>query len=123
MLGGVGVLGVNHIAFRTPDPQRLRRFYETLLGAERLEGSHDPLRAGGTLLVFFTEVGPIGQDELAFDVDARGFEESLRAAERLGLAVRGPVEHTPWSKGFYVDDPDGRRVEITYDDRGVYWRE
>lgn len=40
-----------------------------------------------------------------------------------GLPVRGPVEHTAWSKGFYVEDPDGCRVEITYDNRAVYWQE
>ncbi len=119
----MGVLGVNHIAFRSPDPVRLREFYETLLGAETVRGAHDPLRIGGTLLVFFEAVDLVGRDELAFDVDARGFEDSLQRAESMGLNVRGPVEHTPWSKGFYVDDPDGRRVEITYDDRAVYWRE
>lgn len=122
-LPGVGVLGINHIAFRSPNPARLREFYEQLLGAEAVEGAHDPLRVGGTLLVFFEADGSVGGDELAFDVDARGFEESLRHAESMGLAVRGPVEHTPWSRGFYVEDPDGRRVEITYDDRAVYWQE
>jgi catechol 2,3-dioxygenase-like lactoylglutathione lyase family enzyme len=119
----VAVLGVNHIAFRSPNPARLRGFYERLLGAETLEGAHDPLRVGGVLLVFFAADGPVGQDELAFDVDAAGFEETLRRAESMGLPVRGPVEHTPWSKGFYVEDPDGRRVEITYDNRAVYWQE
>jgi catechol-2,3-dioxygenase len=78
---------------------------------------------GGTLLVFFEADGAVGQDELAFDVDARGLEESLRQAKSMGLAVRGPVEHTRWSRGFYVEDPDGRRVEITYDDLAVYWHE
>jgi len=117
------VLGINHIAFRSSDPARLRDFYERLLGAEAIEGAHDPLRVGGTLLVFFEADGPAGRDELAFDVDASGFEESLHRAEGMGLAVRGPVEHTVWSRGFYVEDPDGRRVEITYDDRAVYWRD
>jgi catechol 2,3-dioxygenase-like lactoylglutathione lyase family enzyme len=119
----MGVLGINHIAFRSPNPARLRAFYEGLLGAEALEGAHDPLRVGGALLVFFEGDGSVGQDELAFDVDAGGFEESLRHAEHMGLSVRGPVEHTAWSKGFYVEDPDGRRVEITYDNRAVYWQE
>ena len=119
----VGVLGVNHIAFRSSDTVRLRAFYERLLAAETVRGAHQPLRVGGTLLVFFEAEGAVGQDELAFDVDARGFEETLRRAEAMGLPVRGPVEHTAWSRGFYVDDPDGRRVEITYDDRGVYWQE
>jgi hypothetical protein len=37
--------------------------------------------------------------------------------------LREPVAHTSWSKGFYVQDPDGRRIEITYDNRGIYWLE
>jgi catechol 2,3-dioxygenase-like lactoylglutathione lyase family enzyme len=119
----MGVLGVNHIAFRTPDPARLREFYERLLAAESVDGAHDPLRIGGTLLVFFEAEGPVGRDELAFDVDERGFEETLRRAQSMGLSMRGPVEHTPWSRGFYVEDCHGRRVEIIYDDRAVYWQE
>jgi catechol 2,3-dioxygenase-like lactoylglutathione lyase family enzyme len=59
----LAVLGVNHIAFRTPDPARLRQFYAELLHAEEVDGA------------------------------------------------------------FLVRDPDGRRVELTFDDLGVYWRE
>jgi catechol 2,3-dioxygenase-like lactoylglutathione lyase family enzyme len=122
----VGVLGVNHIAFRTPDPVRLRSFYAELLGAEPLEGSHEPLRAGATLLVFFgSEQNTLSEDpdEIAFDVDAAGFDETLERARLLDAVVGEPVGHTPWSKGFHVRDPDGRRLEVTYDDRGIYWLE
>ena len=34
----MGVLGINHLAFRTPDPDLLRRFYLELTGAEEVEG-------------------------------------------------------------------------------------
>jgi catechol 2,3-dioxygenase-like lactoylglutathione lyase family enzyme len=122
----VGVLGVNHIAFRTPDPTRLKRFYEELFAAEVVEGSHDPLRIGSTLLVFFESHGnPISEDpdELAFDVDLAGFEETLARARELGVITRDPVAPTAWSRAFRVWGPDGRRIEITYDDRGVYWLE
>jgi hypothetical protein len=27
------------------------------------------------------------------------------------------------AEGLLVNDPDGRRIELTYDDLGVYWRE
>jgi catechol 2,3-dioxygenase-like lactoylglutathione lyase family enzyme len=121
----VGILGINHIAFRTTDPERLRAFYRDLLDAEELEGAHDPLRAGPTLLVFFrSEAGGVGPDpdELAFDADAAGWGRALESARRLDALEREPVDHTPWSRGFYVRDPDGRRVEITYDDHSVYWR-
>jgi catechol 2,3-dioxygenase-like lactoylglutathione lyase family enzyme len=122
----MGILGVNHIAFRTPDPVGLKAFYVELLAAEPLSGAHDPLRIGATLLVFFeAERGGAAEDpdEIAFDADAAGFAETLERARQMGALQREPVEPTPWSKGFLVRDPDGRRIEITYDDRGVYWQE
>ncbi len=122
----MGVLGVNHIAFRTPDPLALKRFYEDLFAPEVVSGSHDPLRLGATLLVFFESEGnPISDDpdEIAFDVDLAGFEETLGRARGLGVLTREPVNPTAWSRAFLVRDPDGRRIEITYDNRGIYWLE
>jgi catechol 2,3-dioxygenase-like lactoylglutathione lyase family enzyme len=122
----MGVLGISHIAFRTPDPARLNAFYARLLTAERLEGEHGPLRVGSTTLVFFpsdkNEIGP-DPDEIAFDVDIEGFWAALERARELGVLEREPVQHTAASRGFLVRDPDGRRVEIAHEDRGVYWRE
>jgi len=119
----MGVFGIDHIAFRTANPARLRDFYADLLGAELLDGAHAPLRVGGTTLVFFEEEASVGADELAFDADLEGFERALAAARRLGALVREPVEHTPWSRGFLVRDPDGRRIEVVHNDEGVYWKE
>jgi catechol 2,3-dioxygenase-like lactoylglutathione lyase family enzyme len=122
----VGVLGVNHVAFRTPDPGRLKRFYEELFAPEVVSGSHDPLRLGATLLVFFESDGnPISDDpdEIAFDVDLAGFEETLERAHALDVVTREPVNPTAWSRAFLVRDPDGRRIEVTYDNRGIYWLE
>lgn len=121
-----GIFGVNHIAFRTPDPARLKAFYRELLDAEELDGSHDPLRVGQTLLVFFESErggGAEDPDEIAFDADRAGFHAALERARRLGALQREPVDPTPWSRAFLVRDPDGRRIEVTYDDRSVYWRE
>jgi len=119
----MGIFGIDHIGFRTPDIARLREFYAELLGAERLEGAHAPLRVGGTTLVFFEEKAAVGADELAFDADLEGFERALATARRLGALEREPVEHTPWSRGFFVRDPDGRRIEVVRNDEGVYWKE
>src|SRR5947209_7653393 len=120
----MGVLGIDHVAFRTPDPGRLRAFYLELLAAEPLSGAHSPLRAGHTLLVFFEgDDAPVGADELAFDVDGPGFEACLEQARRLGALTREPVEHTAFSRGFLVRDPDGRRIEIVQNDDAVFWQE
>ena len=120
----MAVLGIDHIAFRTPDAARLHGFYAELLGAEALAGAHSPLRAGHTLLVFFEETAAsTGADELAFDVDRRGFDDCLAQARRLRALAREPVEHTRFSRGFLVRDPDGRRIEIVHNDDAVFWQE
>ena len=111
----MGVLGINHIALRTPEPHRLRAFYGELLGAEELDGAHDPPRAGHTLIVFFASerAGRAeSPDEIAFDVDARVSARSWSARSGWGCSRARLVEHTPWSKGFCVRDPDGRRLEF-----------
>jgi catechol 2,3-dioxygenase-like lactoylglutathione lyase family enzyme len=121
----MGVLGINHIAFRTPDVAALKAFYGELMAGEALEGEHEPLRVGTLLLVFFPSEGRRAEDpdELAFDVDGAGFADVLGRARQMGVLAREPVEPSPWSKAFLVYDPDGRRLEFTYDDRGVFWRE
>jgi catechol 2,3-dioxygenase-like lactoylglutathione lyase family enzyme len=122
----LGVLGVNHIAFRTPDPAGLKTFYQELFAPEVVTGSHDPLRLGATLLVFFESDGNAisdDPDEIAFDVDLAGFEETLVRARAMGVVTRDPVSPTAWSRAFLVRDPDGRRIEVTYDNRGIYWLE
>ncbi len=91
----MGVLGINHLAFRTPDPELLRRFYLELTGAEELEGEHRPLRLGHTLIAFFPSKSPgaaADPDEIAFDVDGPGFADVLERARRLGCQIRGPLE-------------------------------
>jgi len=121
----VAVHGINHIAFRTPDPARLRAFYLELLDAEPLSGSHDPIRAGSVILAFFASSGRPAEDpdEIAFDVDAAGFEAALERARRLGAVQRDPVTPNRWQRFVVLRDPDGRRIELTHDDRGVYWQE
>lgn len=117
---------MDHLAFRTADPDRLRRFYLELTGADEIDGEHDPIRVGQTLLVFFESrehQSANDPDEIAFAVDSSGFNEVLRRARRLGCEIRGPLEHTAFSKGFYLNDPDGRRLEFIRDDPAVYWRE
>jgi len=122
----MAVLGINHIAFRTPDPEGLHAFYARLHDAEALAGEHHALRAGDVVLVFFMSTAAEARsdpDELAFGVDRAEFDRALDRARKLDAVAREPVEHTPWSRGFLVTDPDGRRIEIIHDDHSVFWRE
>ena len=119
----MSVTGINYVAFNTPDIQRLRDFYIDLLEAESLVGDHQPIRVGHTLLVFFN--GEAAADKsltIGFDVDADSFADILARAKDLEILERGPVEHTRVTKGLFLKDPDGRTIEVCYNDLGVFWQ-
>jgi hypothetical protein len=83
--------------------------YEELLGAEPLAGSHDPLRVGTVILVFFESArASVGDDpdEIAFDADAASFAAILGRARDMDVVTKDVVEPTPWSRAFLVRDPD-----------------
>lgn len=118
----MSITGINSVWFHTPDIARLRRFYVELLGAESLVGDHEPVRVGHSVLVFVKGSAESDKLGLGFDVDANGFEEILGKAKAMGIVKRGPVEHTPFTKGLFLSDPDGREIEIVYNDIGVFWQ-
>jgi hypothetical protein len=41
----------------------------------------------------------------------------------MGVVQREPVAPNAWQRFVLQRDPDGRRIELTHDDRGVYWQE
>jgi hypothetical protein len=110
------------IWFYTPNIARLRKFYIDLLGAEPLKGDHEPIRIGHTVIVFLQGATDSSRLGLGVDVDAIGFETILGKAKATDALKRGPVEHTPFSKGLFLSDPDGREIEIVYNDLGVLWQ-
>jgi hypothetical protein len=69
--------------------------------------------------------GAAGSNNLGigFDADAGGFATILKKAKAMGVLRRGPVDHTSVSKGMFVEDPDGRQIEIAYNDLGVFLAE
>lgn len=118
----MSVMGINSIWSYTPNIERLRKFYFELLEAESLKGDHEPIRVGHTVIVFMQGLADSNKLGLGFDVDAIGFDAILGKAKAMGVLKRGPVEHTPFTKGFFVTDPDGREIEIVYNDLGVFWQ-
>jgi catechol 2,3-dioxygenase-like lactoylglutathione lyase family enzyme len=118
----MSVIGINSIWFYTTDIARLRKFYIELLGAEPLVGDHEPIRVGYTVLVFMEGAPESNKLGLGFDADAAGFELILEKAKSMGVLQRGPVQHTAFSRGFFLTDPDGRQIEIVHNDLGVFWQ-
>jgi catechol 2,3-dioxygenase-like lactoylglutathione lyase family enzyme len=118
----MSVTGINSIWFHTPDIERLRKFYIDLLEAEPLQGDHEPIRVGHTVIVFMQGSAEANRLGLGFDVDAPGFDAILAKARAWGILKRGPVEHTPITRGLFLSDPDGREIEIVYNDLGAFWQ-
>lgn len=119
------MIGIDHLGLACRDVEATRAFYINVLRAEPLQGSHSPVRVGSVVLAFF----PTNDDaqargtEIAFSADRAEFEWIYEASKSEGLVRREPVDHTPFSKGFSLVDPDGREIEVAYVDPGVYWRE
>ena len=123
--------GIDHIVLRVRDLARALAFYRDVLGCslerEQRELGLTQLRAGRSLIDLVTADGPLGA-RLArseangpnlehFCLSLVPFEERSLAAHlaahgiQLGEgAVRYGAEGE--SRSFYVDDPDGNRVEL-----------
>lgn len=131
------LLGINHLAFITPDIVTTIRFYRDLLGMELTTGiGHDGYRHyffklgdGATHVAFFEYDGaakatqkfagtrtsePLGFDHVSFAVASReelyGLKDRLEAA---GVNVHGAVDHGLfWS--IYFFDPNNLPLEATW---------
>ena len=111
------VLGIGHMLLRTRDLERSFAFYTDVLGfSVRKRGE---ARDGGPLIAFEEglalttgrgdDTGPI--EHIAF----RGAQiDALldRAREHGVEVVDGPTETSEYGTSFYVEDPDGNRLEL-----------
>ena len=63
---------------------------------------------GSVTLAFFESKGQLADDpdEIAFDVDAVGFEQTLDRARELGAVQREPVSPNAWQRFVLLRDPD-----------------
>jgi len=132
------LLGINHLAFITPDIVKTIRFYRDLLGLELTTGiGHDGYRHyffklgdDATHIAFFEYEGavdavqkfpgvrtsePLGFDHVSFTVPSR--EALYRLKDKLeaaGFDVHGAVDHGLfWS--IYFFDPNNLPLEATWE--------
>lgn len=113
---------MHHLAFRTHDLERLRRFYETAIGLRlhsehhRTDGSLRSIWMGleGVVLMLEAaeptepEPSPVSMEMVAFAIED-GEREAVRA--RLAAAGIAIEAETPFT--LYVRDPDGRRIGLS----------
>ena len=108
---------LHHLAFRTPQLERLCRFYETLFNWKPVHeqaGYSRWYRLGAlTLMIEMAAAGepplPTGSGEffcLRVSVEEKvAFRARLQS---LGVALEDATEHT-----LYFRDPDGRRIGVS----------
>jgi catechol 2,3-dioxygenase-like lactoylglutathione lyase family enzyme len=111
------VSGFVEIALFTDDVDRLRAFYERVLGvAPAASWPGGAIYAAGAVKLLVheragaPEEGPPNEDHVAIGVpDLDGACETLRE-QNLDLLVE-PRDY-PWGRSAYLRDPDGRLVEL-----------
>ncbi len=104
---------IDHVAFRSDDPDRVASFYERIFGAHVVKAEGHPVMAylGNTGLALHEAGGPephtgirVSEEELA-EIKGRLDQAGIESEERdHGIAV-----------GLFFRDPEGRTIEaITY---------
>ncbi|MDX1517271.1 MAG: VOC family protein [Woeseiaceae bacterium] len=129
--GGPRVTGLGGVFFKSPDPQRLYRWYEEHLGLKPTPGENhvnfcwreldgDPAR---------TVWGPFREDTTYFDPGTRdamfnyrvddldGLLDELRAK---GVAIADEIEEYPYGRFAWIIDIDGNKVELWEPDERDY---
>ena len=126
------ITGINHVALKVRDLERSRKFYE-LLGFEET-GSRDRMLffavAGHHHHIALLEMGEdavdpprhsVGGLHFAITVDKEAEIGRLyRLVTEAGYKVVRTIDHFS-NRSFYVKDPDGNAVEITYDVPKAEW--
>ena len=123
--------GIDHVALAVQDVRRSARWYQDVLGLERLyQDSWGDMPAvvgvGGTAVALFAVQGSSngrpGRDmlamrHLAFRVDSVNFARARAALEEKGIPVL--YEDHGIAHSIYFHDPDGHQLEITTYDLGT----
>lgn len=108
---------IAELALFTSDVSRLAGFYEALLGrpADSRSDSHASFDLGGTTLFIHVKgngvEGAPDADHVAFALDQ---DAAAERARELGADIVGPREFY-WGRSAYLQDPDGRAVELQAD--------
>jgi len=118
--------GLDHVAIAVTDLERSRRFYEDVLGLERVHDEWDVpvvLAANGSgLALFHEDLHPSSTPDdveppavrilhIAFRLDRSGFEDARDALAERGIETR--FSDHGISHSLYFDDPDGHQIELT----------
>lgn len=113
------VLGIGGLFFRSPDPERLARWYADHLGVDPVPQDYDTpawqQQAGTTVFAPFpadTDYfgDPARQWMINFRV--RDLDAMIAQLEEAGIAVKLHPEAQPNGRFAHLSDPDGNPIEL-----------
>jgi catechol 2,3-dioxygenase-like lactoylglutathione lyase family enzyme len=113
--------GIGGVFFRSPDPERLYRWYERHLGIRRDGDTAVVLRwaddspAGSTVFAIFpSDTSYFGPDGQSFMVNFRvhDLDGLLARLAAAGVKIDPRREDFPYGRFAWIVDPDGNRVEL-----------
>ncbi len=115
---GTRLLGVNHVTYNVTDKARALRFWEYVLGVQRIpsqvDGDHIvwlQLPSGTMVhLVVDPEAPSTPSHHGAFEVD--DIEATARALQAKGVETTPFLTRDDGQRAFSLHDPDGNRIEI-----------
>ncbi|WP_309397007.1 VOC family protein [Cerasicoccus maritimus] len=111
---------LNLIVLRSPDPEKLAKFYEALLGRSLPKHRHGkgPEHFGTELGKVVFEIYPQRDESdlttcLRFGLAVPDFDQVFVMVEASGGKIVSPPKDSEWGRRMVIDDPDGHRIEIT----------
>ncbi|MBL7811575.1 MAG: VOC family protein [Bacteroidetes bacterium] len=117
------ILGIGGILFRSNNPEETRNWYKTHFGLESEKwGAYFQWRmqdnaeksAGTTWCAFKNDTDYFGESGQEFMVNyiVRDMDELLQNLAKQGIGQVKPAENTDFGKFAWVNDSDGRRIEL-----------
>ncbi|WP_309384632.1 VOC family protein [Cerasicoccus frondis] len=111
---------LNLIVLRSPDPEKLAKFYETLLDRPLPKHRHGkgPEHFGTQLGKVVFEIYPQRDENdatacLRFGLAVADVDQVFSVVEASGGKIVSPPKKSEWGRRMVIDDPDGHRIEIT----------
>lgn len=109
---------VNLIVLRSTDIESGRRFYEAI-GLEFAEEQHGtgPVHFAAIMNGIVFEIYPgdasSEQNQVRLGFKVTDIENTLRSIRDVGSKVLTEPKPSPWGLRAVVEDPDGRKIELT----------